>query len=166
MPYELNTIKDLENLPVTIALVGATMRDSGEGKKCECDHWRVTIGTGKAQFITDYFTGIGHRKPLKSAPQKPQIHIPGRLKSLALDEWEKTYLRPFRPKNASVLHSLVMDAEADGMSFPDWCANYGYSDDSFKAHNIYMACCKIAKDLRQVFTRAEVEKIRELLQDY
>lgn len=166
MPYELNTVEELENLPITIALVGATMRDSGDGKKWECDQWRVTIGTGKAQFTTDYFTGAGRRKPLKGAPPKPNSVIPGGRKSLALDAWGKTYLRPVTPKNADVLHSMIVDAEADYMSFPDWCADYGYSDDSFNAHNVYMACCKIAKDLRLVFTRAEIDKIRELLRDY
>ena len=161
MTFKIETIEDLENLPIQIALVGATMRDSWE-----CDQWRVTIGTGKTQFTTDYYTGIGHREPRKGAPLKPKSHHPLGCKTLAQESWEKEYLRPVTPKKADVLHPLVLDSEADSISFPDWCANYCYSDDSFKAHAIYMACCKIAKELRQVFTRAEIEKMRELLQDY
>lgn len=161
MSFKIETIEDLENLPIEITLVGATMRDSWE-----CDQWRVTIGTGKAQFATDYYTGIGHRKPRKGAPPKPKSHHPLGHKSLAQKAWEEKYLQPVTPKKAGVLHSLVLGSEAEDMSFSDWCTNYEFSDDSFKAHSIYMACCKIAKDLRQVFTRAEVEKMRELLQDY
>lgn len=166
MAFKIETIEDLENLPIQIALVGATMRDSEDGKKWECDQWRVTVGTGKAQFITDYFTGTGHRKPRKDAPPKPKSHLPLGRKTLEQEAWEKKYLQPVTPKKADVLHSLVLDSEADDMSFPEWCNNYGYSDDSFKAHNTYMSCCKIAKELRQVFTRAEIEKMRELLQEY
>lgn len=104
----------------------------------ECDQWRVTISSRAGFNYLDYFTGLGLRSKN----------------------------RPKRPKIAEVLHSLVLDASAADENFNDWCANYGYSDDSIKALNIYKACLETAQTLRKHFSPDTLRTVRELLQDY
>lgn len=70
------------------------------------------------------------------------------------------------PTPASVLYCLISDSEANEYSFNDWCDNFGYNNDSIEAFNTYQACCKIGKDLLRVFTRTQIESLREILQDY
>lgn len=70
------------------------------------------------------------------------------------------------PKFTGVLHSLVLDASAADENFNDWCANFGYDNDSIKALNTYQECLAVAEKLSQCFTREELEQIRELVQDY
>ena len=137
----LDTIEALEALPVKIDYVGETTRDNN----WQCDQWRVQL-TSKAGFwSTDYFTGLGHRiKPKQS--------------------WAKPVVK--RPKVADVLHSLILDASAADENFHDWCAEYGYSDDSIKALNTYKACLETAQALRKHFSPDTLRTVRELLQDY
>ena len=136
----------------TARRVGETRR-----KDWQCDARRVAFkpAAGPA-FETDYFTGLGHRKPAKGAPADK-----GRPGTLYREQWEKRYLEPQAPDAADVLYSLVLDAQADSESFPDWCADFGYSDDSIDAFETYRACCDIGRQLRTVFRPEVLAQIRD-----
>lgn len=72
-----------------------------------------------------------------------------------------------RPDAASFLHCMLSDMEAgEHCSFQDFCDNFGYDNDSIKALETYQACQQGARKFRQVVTTAEVEKLREVLQDF
>jgi len=131
--------------------VNFSARAMGETRRDDwtCDAWRVTFKNQKHSIETDYFTGIGHRV-------KPQtVHYAHGTKPYAI-----------APNAADVLHSLLLDGEACNESFNDWCANYGYSNDSLKAINTYQQCCKIGEDLRKLFSPDQLKQLRDLLQDY
>lgn len=119
--------------------VGETVRDNN----WQCDAWRVSFAAGKSRFDTDYYTGLGHRK-----------------------KGFKTSDKPVTPCAADVLHNLILDSSALDTSFDYWCSDYGYDTDSISAFNTYQTCCKIAKELRQVFTHTQIETLRGLLEDY
>lgn len=136
----LDTIEALEALPVKIDYVGETTRNND----WQCDQWRVTLSSKAGFHSFDYFTGLGLR------------HKP--------DSWGKR--KPSKPKVADVLHSLILDASAADENFHDWCANFGYSDDSIKAMNTYKACLETAQALRKHFSPDTLRNVRELLQDY
>lgn len=151
----------------SVRYVGETVRDNNWA----CDAWRVSLSTYPQGFgqsdthpkrhvmETDYYTGLGLRK----APPKPSIpYKPG---TIAHEEWMKA-AKPQAPSAADVLHSLLLDAEAAGDSFGDWCANFGYNTDSIKALNTYMACAKIGEELRKIMSPALRKRLSELLQDY
>lgn len=72
--------------------------------------------------------------------------------------------KPKPPSLDDVLHSLVMDAEAEEMSFDDWCGNLGYDTDSRKALETYLACQHEARLLRKAGVNITAE--RERLADY
>ena len=141
MTTTLDTIDTLESLPVKIDYVGQTKRDHN----WDCDQWRVTLSSKAGFHSFDYFTGLGLRHKPKTSWVTPT---------------------PKKPKVADVLHSLIMDASAADENFHDWCANYGYSDDSIKAMNTYKACLEIAVALRKHFSPDTLRQVRELLQDY
>jgi len=61
---------------------------------------------------------------------------------------------------------LTLDAQTLDQSFTDWCAEFGYDDDSISAFDTYRACCENSKKLQKVFSRDTLVKIEELLQDY
>lgn len=151
----LDTIEALEALPVKIDYVGETTRDND----WQCDQWRVTLSSKAGFHSFDYFTGLGLRT--KPAP----MHNPPRVNTLAWVDWQKTR-KPRKPKVADVLHSLILDASAADENFHDWCANFGYSNDSIKAMNTYKACLEVAQALRKHFSPDTLRTVRELLQDY
>lgn len=139
----------------TVALQGERIKD----KDWKCDAWRVRFDSGSQSYETDYFTGTGHRKPIKGAPSDK-----GMPRTLYRERWEQQYLRPVAPAAADVLHSLTMDASAGVESFRDWCANFGYSDNSIDALNIYRACCDTDTQLRRIFTPDTLRAIREAVE--
>ena len=70
------------------------------------------------------------------------------------------------PTLPDVLHSLLMDGSAVDETFSNWCANYGYSDDSIKALGMYEDCVKTGRDLAKAFTLGELSELREIFSDY
>lgn len=140
-------------VPFSVSLVGETKRDDWV-----CDQWRVKF----ADWETAYYTGTGHRKPVKGAPPKNFVNP----RCLAAKEWNRNNLRPVAPQAADVLHSLLLDSDAVNESFRNWCANYGYSDDSLSALDIYRECCKVGEKMRRLFTHEQRETLRELLEDF
>lgn len=55
-----------------------------------------------------------------------------------------------KPTGLDILASLSNDAQAAECSFEDFCDNYGYSNDSLKALDIYRACALNAKKLKNI----------------
>ena len=140
----LDTIEALEALSVKIEYVAEVPSKWDTDTPRTVDQWRVTLSSKAGYHSFDYFTGLGLR------------HKP--------DSWGKR--KPRKPKVADVLHSLILDASAADENFHDWCANYGYSDDSIKAMNTYKACLETAQALRKHFSPDTLRTVRELLQDY
>ena len=146
---------------------GATKQDNWD-----CDGWKIAItrnGTyekpatkGIEPITTDYYTGTGHRKQIKKMMTPAIIN----KNSIAYHEWAKDAFKAVAPDAAGVLHSLLMDAQAVDQSFDDWASDLGYDTDSMKAFRTYGACCAMGRQLRQFFTSAERETLREMLQDY
>ncbi len=148
------------NIAYAARYVGETVRDNN----WQCDAWRVSFVAGKSRFETDYYTGLGHRKPVKGSNQMRESKFP--KNTVGYHNWVKQYVRPTAPCAADILYSLVLDSSAIDTSFDYWCSDYGYDADSISAFNTYQACCKIAKELRRVFTRAQLETLHELLEGY
>jgi len=156
---------------VDTGLIGETRR--GEWV---CDEWRVTIRKDKKQEIFQYYTGTGLRaKATEKQKEQALRGFPGLTDNdkKGLTSYGKRYLAavdalrsPVIPTAASVLHSLLLDSDAINSCFSDWCADFGYNDDSTKALNTYKACCKICQQLRGFFTHQQRETMREILQDY
>lgn len=159
---EIETAVDayLGEIGVTYAV---TLSEKGHDKDgWECDAWRVTFSRGKSSFPCPYYTGIGHRVVPELARAVYNVSPRQAYDCAARDKAAV----PTAPRAASVLYSLLLDARAADMSFPDWCWEFGYDDDSHKAFDTYMQCCDIGRDLDKVFTRTEREHLAELLQEY
>jgi hypothetical protein len=134
---------DIEALPVEITLIGEMPSPWGDDKPRVVDAWSVTIGkkwgNKHGQWVTTYYTGTSQRN--------------------------KRTGRPTRPTVADVMYSLFNDASAADENFSEWCENYGYSDDSIKALNMYKACTEVAKNLRRQFDSETRANIQAVIQD-
>jgi hypothetical protein len=156
----LKVNSDIEKLPVIITHNGIQKR--ALGGDTTMDRWSVCIDTGKYTFYTDYFTGLAHRRKLKSVSRTPR---PKNAHGVTEAEYLNHYA-PQKPKIAGVLHSLLLDADCGNQNFDDWCAGFGYSNDSIKAEEMHRACMRTASELRKLFDGETIERLRELLQDY
>lgn len=126
---------NIETLPVAITYVGETVRDND----WKCDQWRVALTSKAGYWSTDYFTGLGLRGRRHAFVKRPSV--------------------------ADVMHSLFMDASAADQNFSDWCADYGYSDDSIKALNIYKQCLETATALRKHLSPEQREAIQAIISE-
>lgn len=145
---------------VEFTLRGETIRDND----WKCDEWQVTVSKpGQPQQRFEYFTGTGHRK----VRPVDRVRILNDYRgSRLLQHYLDQAAKPVEPHPAAFLFSLVNDSDAEGHSFNDWCANYGYSSDSISAFNTYQACCDYAVRLRRIFNHEQIAQLREALQDY
>lgn len=71
------------------------------------------------------------------------------------------------PTAEAVIHSLLMDTAVgeDFVSFEDFAEDMGYSTDSRKALDIYLACGSVASTMRKLFTVGEFERFNEATED-
>lgn len=140
-----------------------TLSEKGHKREgWECDAWRVTFSRGGSAFSCPYYTGIGHRavsaRAVRVYNRSPQTDYDRRVMEQAV--------KPVPPQAASALYSLLLDARAADMSFPDWCGELGCDEDSRKALDTYMQCCDTARELRAVFTRGELARLDNMVQEY
>jgi hypothetical protein len=69
-------------------------------------------------------------------------------------------LQKVRPNPAEVLASVCREALDAEETFSDWCANFGYEEDSRKAESIYRACQDNGAMARKLVTRGTNGKAR------
>ena len=127
----------------------------------QCDGWRLTLKKYKTVEFFDYFTGTGLRK-IKKGAIKPFCK-PG---TIAYKNWLKSVTVPAKPELCGIINSLILDSDADNMSFRDWCEDFGYSEDSLKTFDMYRACCDSSQKLKRIFSRETLAQFRDILQDY
>lgn len=140
----------------SVIYVGPRKQPQEGSKPWDCDAWQTTLTVPPGDpYDFPFYTGLGHRKTKYPRPLSWQTK----------GQWEATK-KPVAPHAADVLYSLLLDGEAVNMSFRDWCADYGYDNDSIKALNIYNECCKTGETLRRIFPHTVREALREALQDY
>lgn len=127
-------------------------------------NWKVTIKGGryhsKEPFTVDYMQGSGHcpadkRKWENAAVKARAVALECETGKIAAPRFypepRATARKIEPPAFGDVLHSLSLDSEAVEMTFSDWCADFGYSDDSIKAKATFDACNEIGKRLRWIF---------------
>lgn len=129
--------------------------------KYEIFKWIVTINgesfdysTGSAHFTPYYQTrNIGSFNRRNKKPDNG-------LANSDLGGWLHA------PTVKDVLYSVLSDASFGDISFNDFCNEIGYSDDPFKAFDIYQACCNNGEKLRKALTSEQIEQFEIELEDY
>ena len=131
---------DFDTLKINIT--GGELRNDYKGRK----HYVFTVeltGMNKEKYYLPYRMGTGHA--VKSATG--------------------VTIEP-KPKNSDVIYALLMDAEAGSMSFNDFCANFGYSNDSISAFNTYQTCAKTTDIINSCFNKQTIEQMKIALEGY
>lgn len=70
------------------------------------------------------------------------------------------------PDDKDIFYCAIQDASGNFESFEGWCAECGYDEDSRKAHKIYKACKRTHRALIKMLGEKELEKWRDMFQDY
>lgn len=174
----------LDAMGVTLSAVFVPFSQSrNSAEKSPSLNWRVTLKKGGRDVLTtDYMQGCAYCPAYKNP-----VMFPGGKKR---DQWStdkaiaaecETGKRVkgigpsghvFGPGKAidppdvvEVLHSLLLDASAlDSRDFADWCADFGYSDDSITARGLYDACIATATKLRAAFGDKTLRELNELFE--
>lgn len=146
--------------------------------KKDMDSWLIEFSNEnhnkRERFF--YYTGIGHRiiKTLNKYPKPLHIckHQTSHCKKRLSDFSKKSNNRfvsdiyAIDPEIAGILKSLILDSEARNESFNEWCANFGYNNDSISHFNIYQECCKIAEQFYSFFPKDTINEFKVILEDY
>lgn len=109
-------------------------------------HYAFSVGfqpTGKNPVFFDWRSGTGNVAKAKDG---------------------KTVLGPKKPNPAEVLGRVCADYQSAAQeSFPDWCSNLGFDEDSRKAYRLYEDCQAIGPKLRALgLTPAQIQRFAAL----
>ena len=137
---------DFEALPIKIEFVGKV-----NDKEWPHYLWNATLSHKNGFFTVPYKTGLG-------LVVKPTRKLP--------DYMVKPEPKPAKPTNKDLMYSLLLDSDSGNMTFNDFCSEFGYSNDSISSLKTYQTCCEYAVQLRKVFTREQMEAMREALEGY
>ena len=108
-------------------------------------HYLWEIQIGKERF--EYKTGLGHATAYRDKNYKANKKPEHGLANSNLQVWLHV------PQKDHVMHTLFSDSRAADQSFDDFCSDYGYSNDSLKALDIYRACAEIRQKLRRALDK-------------
>lgn len=71
------------------------------------------------------------------------------------------------PGEADLFSSLLSDtSDIEGNTFEDWAESLGMDTDSRKAEKMFKACQQTALELGQMFTKSELDDLREIFSNY
>lgn len=89
------------------------------------------------------------------------VDITTPLGSMHVTFWDSVYntRHSIEPTSYDVLSCLQ---KYDCGTFEDFCYEFGYSDDSIRAYNIYQLCVKEYENVCLIFTEAQIEELREI----
>lgn len=114
------------------------------GEQTDREGWRHDLWDIEINGVTvEYRTGIGLRETVRHA-----------------------HPRPVPPPPDSVLHSLIMDWQCSRDSFEDFCANFGYDEDSRRALDTYLACQESGKKLLKMRLGKSIQELVMIYQDF
>lgn len=134
-------------------------------------NWKLTLKKDDHSFTFDYMEGIGHfvKQQLYKALANVEKHIAEFGSSFGLDSYLRKDLTkrcgPHRygkatpPQLIDILYSLSIDSDAINYTFQNWCSEFGYSDDSISAKNVYDQCVQTAINLKQF---VDLDELREM----
>jgi hypothetical protein len=153
--------------------------DNGQGKggyggKGEpCINWKCTISVKGGEVWTgDYSQGAGYlpefiRHKSSRANYNAELFACESGKAVRFGATIFDKGQPLKPPSMrDVLYSLLMDSEAYSMDFEEWADTFGYDRDSRKAEATYNACAAIGRALAAKLSPAELDRLREVFQDY
>lgn len=149
----------------------------GKGGYCgngePCINWKCTISVnGREMWTGDYSQGSGHlpdfiRHKGSRANYNAELFAceSGKAVRFGAAIFEKG--QPLKPPSMrDVLYSLLMDSEAYSQGFEEWADSFGYDRDSRKAEATYNECAAIGRALAARLSPAEIDRLREVFQDY
>lgn len=71
------------------------------------------------------------------------------------------------PQESDIFNSLLLDtSNVEGETFEDWAGNFGYDTDSRKAEKSFNACKEELVSLQRLFSKSELNDLREIFADY
>lgn len=162
------------------AITARADKGPGKGGYCgkgePCINWKCTISVkGLEVWTGDYSQGAGHlpefirHKGSRSSVANYDAELFAcesgkavRFGAAIFDKW-----RPLNPPALrDVFYILLMDSEAYAMSFEERVDNFGYDRDSRKAEATYNECAAIGRALAARLSPAEIDRLREVFQDY
>lgn len=137
-------------------------------------NWQVTLTrNGRDILTTDYSAGEAHCPSNKQGAQQTadyRARVDYELEhGKTAHEYPYAIVggKPILPKLADVLSSLILDSSVlDAGGFEDWAGDFGYDTDSREAERIYRACLDLALKLRAGLGETELQRLRDLFQDY
>lgn len=142
-------------------------------------NYKITLVHGPSNqpmLVTDYHMGCAHSESFHRAPSHGRDAVLAKevetgVRHLYSESFDRaTRMTPrevIDPKIIDVLMCLVLDAQViECGSFSDWCAEYGYSDDSIKAKETYEACLTTGLRMRQAFGDADLSTLTLLSHEW
>lgn len=140
-------------------------------------NWLMTLHKNGANILTtDYMQGSGycpaHANPTTFSNGRRDNYETNRRIRLECETGNITRLgggttkKKIAPPTArDVMHCLLLDsAVLDCGGFSEWCADYGYSDDSISARRLYDTCIDTALKLRGAFGEKTMSELSELFE--
>lgn len=119
---------------------------SGDDWKRSAYHFSIALHYQGRDLVTEYWMGHGN----ETLPKAIADDIRSCPRSVHAERMRNSFAIAPKPKVEDVLSSLILDGSACGMSFAEWCGEYGYDEDSRKALATYEECQKAGDKVRRL----------------
>jgi len=160
----------LTDTTIAIELMGLDVPE-WDGKKH--NKYEITLKNKKHSYIFYFWDSLFNTEKSKKdkptllqfycnefAKNKPLLYCTG-IPSYKLDEVKKAYNKSYDtfPTAYDILAAVT---KYDCGTFSDFCANFGYDEDSRTAERTYIACINEQKNIERLFTNEQMEALQQI----
>lgn len=94
------------------------------------------------------------------------VHHNGESEKFEFTDSINAYNQGEEPKDKDLMYALIMEFSSATMDKEEFFEEFGYDEDSMKAHKIFDQVVANGHKMRTLFTQEDIEKLQEEFQDY
>ena len=141
----------LNKLSITVELKRPEQSKHSEEKRLLCLPAEVTIKKGDKSITFDWY--FSHNDAMCFISKDDYLKITGNKLGNKVSKAKKEFLNNLK---YSILASVQCGYFIETI-FEDFCADFGYEEDSRKSLDMWRTCLKHSQKLQQIFTSEDVE---------
>ena len=125
--------------------------------------FRATLSDTKTPAWKEAGERCGHHYRVTLSQDRKATGIDRPARKLVFDYWGS--IRDAETRREPSAYDVLACISGDVYypeSFEDFCAEYGYNEDSIKALQTFRRCSAFAKRLQAFFTEAEIEELQQI----
>lgn len=172
--YDEQGMVFLKETGSTLEVIETVPQKAPQWAKDEEKHgiqYACKISNARGSYSFDFWGSIADAEKIEDAMHETDSHRFFRASKYLEEKTGKKLMRFSQKRNETAMREAVKPSayavltalhDSAGESFADFCASYGYDEDSRTAERVYHAVMEQERNMRRLYTHDELEALQEI----